>query len=91
MQTRICKVISQTEPVYVASKKSENGQLAKCVIRLKELGEVGDEYLVTILGNMAQCRFPPDTIVAASLRFKVHESNGQFYQDILANEIKPLK
>ena len=38
MQTRICKVISQTEPVYVASKKSENGQLAKCYIRLRELG-----------------------------------------------------
>ena len=25
MQTRICKVIGQTETVYVASKKSENG------------------------------------------------------------------
>lgn len=44
-----------------------------------------------ILRVLAQCRFPPDSIVAASLRFKVHESNGQFYQDILANEIKPLK
>ena len=44
-----------------------------------------------ILRVLAQGRFPPDSIVAASLRFKVHESNGQFYQDILANEIKPLK
>jgi hypothetical protein len=91
MNTIILRVLAQGEVYNVPSKKSENGQLAKCVIRLKELGEVGDEYLVTILGNMAQCRFPPDSIVAASLRFKVHESNGQFYQDILANEIKPLK
>ena len=41
MQTKICKVIAQTEPVYVQSKKSENGI----------------------------------------------ESNGTWYQDIVANEI----
>ena len=38
MQTKILKVIAQGEPMYVQSKKSENGQLAKCYIRLKELG-----------------------------------------------------
>ena len=32
------KVMAQTEPVYVPSKKQESGQLAKCMIRLKELG-----------------------------------------------------
>ena len=38
MQTKILRVIAQGEPMYVQSKKSENGQLAKCYIRLKELG-----------------------------------------------------
>ena len=38
MQTKILKVIAQGEPMYVQSKKSENGQLAKCYIRLKEMG-----------------------------------------------------
>ncbi len=42
MNTMILRVLAQGEAYSVPSKKSENGQLAKCVIRLKELGEVGD-------------------------------------------------
>ena len=38
MQTVILKVVSQTEPVYVQSKKQENGQLAKCNVHLKGIG-----------------------------------------------------
>ena len=92
MQTRICKVIAQTEPVYVQSKKSESGQLAKCYIRLRELGgDYEDEYQCAILGNLALCRFQPGKTVAASLRFSTHENNGVLYQDITAYEIVEIK
>jgi len=89
MQTKILKVIAQGEPMYVQSKKSENGQLAKCYIRLKELGgDYADEYLCAMYGNLALCRFAPEKLVAAALRFQTHESNGAFYQDIVASEVR---
>ena len=88
MKTVICKVIAQTEPVYVQSKKTESGQLAKCYIRLRELGgDYEDEYQCTLLGNIALCRFQLGTTVAASLRFSTRENNGAWYQDIIANDI----
>ena len=91
MQTKICKVIAQTEPVYVQSKKSENGQLAKCYIRLRELGgDYEDEYQVALLGNIALCKFVTGKTVVATLRFSTHEANGAYYQDIVATEIVPL-
>ena len=88
MQTKICKVISQTEPVYVTSKKSENGQMAKCYIRLRELGgDYEDEYQCALLGNIALCKFAVGKTVIAVLRFSTHENNGTFYQDIVAQDI----
>jgi hypothetical protein len=87
METKIYKVVAQGEAFTVPSKKSETGLLDKCVIRLKELGEYGDEMLVVMLGNLATCRFAPGTTVAANLRFSTHETNGQWYQDITANDI----
>ena len=88
MKTIIAKVIAQTEPVYVQSKKSENGQLAKSYIRLRELGgDYEDEYNCTMFGNLAECKFAVGKTVVASLRFQTHESNGSFYQDVVANEI----
>ena len=87
MQTRICKVISQTEPVYI-TRKSGDGQLAKCYIRLRELGgDYEDEYLCALLGNIALNKYAVGKTVLASLRFTTHEANGSFYQDIVANEI----
>ena len=90
METKIYKVVAQGEPFEVPSKKSETGKLAKCIIRLKELGEYGDELLVVMLGNLASCRFAAGAIVAASLRFATHETNGQWYQDITANDIDEI-
>ena len=91
MKTIIAKVIAQTEPVYVQSKKSENGQLAKSYIRLRELGgDYEDEYNCTMFGNLAECKFAVGKTVVASLRFQTHESNGAYYQDIVANDIQPL-
>ena len=91
MQTKICKVIAQTEPTYVQSKKSENGQLAKCYIRLRELGgDYEDEYQCALLGNIALCKFATGKTVVATLRFSTHEANGAYYQDIVATDIVPI-
>ena len=91
MQTKICKVIAQTEPVYVQSKKSESGQLAKCYIRLRELGgDYEDEYLCALLGNIALCKFTVGKTVVATLRFSTHEASGAYYQDIVAQDIVPI-
>lgn len=88
MQTNIFRVVSQQAVTYVPSTKEESGQLAKCVIRLKELGgKFENEYLVTLLGNLASCVFSEGDLVAASLRFQVRDVNGSSYQDIVANDI----
>ena len=65
MQTKILRVIAQGEPMYVQSKKSENG-------------------------NLALCKFTPGKLVVAALRFQTHESNGAFYQDIVASEVREV-
>ena len=74
MQIKICKVIAQTGVEYV---NSGNGQLAKCLIRLQELGsKYADEYQCTLLGEVANSKFVPGQLVAVSLRFSTHENNG---------------
>ena len=77
---------------YIPSTKQEGGQLAKCVIRLKEFGgsKFGNEYACTMFGNLAQCRFFDGDLVVASLRFQVHEVNGAMYQEIIANDVVKL-
>lgn len=88
MKTKILKVIAQTEPVYVQSKKNKNNVIPKCSICLRELGsDYEDEYQCTLLGDLALCRFEPDDIVFASLRFTTHEINGVWYQKIVVKEI----
>lgn len=88
MQTKICKVVAQTETVMVQSKRSDTGQIAKSTLRLRELGgNYGDEYVCTLLGPVAEFQFTPGQMVAAGLRFQTHESGGVYYQDIIANDI----
>ncbi len=85
METKVLKVVAQTEATKVQTK---NGEKAKCLIRLKELGgDYADEYQCSLLGNIALTRFDIGKLVAVSLRFSTHESNGVYYQDIMANEI----
>ena len=91
MVTKILKVVAQTEPVFVPSKKSNSGQLAKSMIRLKELGgDYEDEYICAMFGDLALCKFAVGKTVIASLRFQTHEANGSFFQDVVANEIQIL-
>ena len=91
MTTKILKVVAQTEPVYVPSKKQDSGQLAKSMIRLRELGgDYEDEYICAMFGNLALCKFAAGKTVIASLRFQTHESNGSYFQDVVAYEIQDI-
>lgn len=92
MTTSVFRVVSQGDVTYVASQKAESGQLAKCGIRLKEFGgsKFGNEYACTMFGNLAQCKFYEGDLVAASLRFQVHEVNGAVYQEVIANDVVKL-
>lgn len=88
METRIYRIVAQTDPVTVQSKKQEGGELSKCVIRLKSLGgKYEDEFLCTVFGPQALEKFAKDDVVAAQLQFRTHEANGNYYQDTIANDI----
>lgn len=89
MVTKLLKVVGQSDVTYVPSKKQENGQLAKSMIRLKELGgDYEDEYICAMFGNLALCKFETGKVVAASLRFQTHESNGSYFQDVVASDVQ---
>ena len=89
METKILKVVRQGEAFSVQSSKQESGQISKCNIVLKELGgsKFENEFVCTMLGNLAACRFHEGDVVAATLRFSTHEYQGQVFQEILATEI----
>ena len=89
METKILKVVRQGEAFSVQSKQSENGQIKKCNIVLKELGggKFENEYVCAMLGNLAGCRFFEGDVVVATLRFSTHEYQGQTFQEILATDI----
>ena len=92
MQTNIYRVVLQGVETYVTSHKQEGGQLAKCMIRLREFGcgKFGNEYVCAMFGNLAKCRFGEGDLVVASLRFQVHEVNGALYEEVIANDIVKL-
>lgn len=93
MNNIIFRVVSQGVVSYVPSSRQEAGQLAKCVIRLKEFGgsKFGNEYACTMFGNLALCKFYEGDLVVASLRFQVHEVNGVVYQEVIVNDMVSLK
>ena len=69
--------------------KQESGNIQKCNIVLRELGgsKFENEYVCSMLGNLAGCRFYEGDVVAATLRFSTHEYQGQTFQEILVTEI----
>lgn len=88
METKILKVVRQGEVFSVQSKNSDNGQIQKCNIVLKELGgKFENEYACAMLGNLAACRFNEGDVVAATLRFSTHDYQGQTFQEILVTDI----
>ena len=92
MRSNFFQVVSQGDVTYIPSSKQEGGQLAKCLIRLREFGggKFGNEYACTMFGNLAQCRFTEGDLVVASPRFQVHEVNGTVYQEVVANDVVKL-
>ena len=79
------RVVQQGEAFAVQSQKSENGQMMKCNIVLQEMGgKYENQYAAVMLGNIAQCKFAPGTLVT-------REYNGQVYQDILVTDIEKVK
>ena len=89
METKVFRVVRQGEAFSVQSKQSENGQIKKCNIVLKELGggKFENEYVCAMLGNLAGCRFFEGDVVVATLRFSTLEYQMQTFQEILATDI----
>ena len=89
MQTSILKVVRQGEVFSVQSTKQESGQIKKCTIVLRELGgsKYENEFVCSMLGNLAGCRFYEGDLVVATLRFSTHEYQGQVFQEVLATDI----
>ena len=92
MEAKILKVVRQGEALSVQSSKQESGQISKCNIVLKDLGgsKYENEFVCTMLGNLAGCRFYEGDVVIATLRFSTHDFQGQTYQVILATDIVKL-
>lgn len=92
METKVFRVVRQGEAFSVQSSKQESGSIQKCNIVLRELGggKFENEFVCTMLGNLAVCRFYDGDVVLATLRFTTHEFQGQVFQDILATDIVKL-
>ena len=85
------KVVKCGEVFTVKSEKSENGQLNKRNLVLKELGgKYENEFAVAVLGNAASLVFDEGDLVVVTLRFQAREYNGQVFQDITATDIVKL-
>ena len=83
---KIFKVIHQGEPFQV--NKTDGTQRNKCILILQEIGgKYENSYVCHLLGNAALCRFYPDDIVFAALRFSHSEYQGKYYQDITVQDI----
>ena len=93
METKILKVVRQGEAFSVQSTKQESGTIQKCNIVLRELGggKFENEFVASMLGNLAGCRFYEGDLVVATLRFSTHEYQGQTFQEILATDIIKVK
>ena len=93
MVTKILRVVRQGEAFSVQSSKQESGSIQKCMIVLRELGgsKFENEFVCTMLGNLAGCKFYEGDVVIATLRFSTHEYQGQTYQEVLASDIVKIK
>lgn len=93
MEVKFLRVVRQGEAFSVPSQKAESGEIKKCYIVLREMGgsKFENEYACTMLGNMADCRYRENDVVAATLRFSTHEHQGQAYQEVLVTDIMKMK
>ena len=81
------RVVQQGEAFAVQSQKSENEQLMKWNNVLQEMGgKFENQYVATMLGNIATFKLAPGDVVAVTLRFSTREYNGQVFKDILLTD-----
>ena len=86
---KILKVVSQGEVQEV--QKKDGSTIKKCTLVLKDIGgEYEDTFAVTLLGNLAGCKFYPNELVYAALYFSTHEYNGSVYQEVAARDVIKL-
>lgn len=92
MNTKILRVVQQGNAYAVQSQNAEGGQLMKCNIILQEMGgKYENQYVATMLGNLAQCKFYPGDVVAATLRFTTHQFEDRVFQDVLVTDLIKVK
>ena len=69
-------------------QKQDGTTIPNCSIILQEIGgQFENTFACTLLGNAAECKYFPNDYVWASLRFSTREYQGQYYQDILVQDI----
>lgn len=80
------KVVAQTAPQSV--NRQDGTQTQKCIIVLQEIGgRYENSFACAMIGNMASCKFYPEDIVFASLRFSHREYQQQYYMDATVQDI----
>lgn len=83
---QLFKVVAQQEPFQV--NKQDGSILNKCTIVLQEIGgKYENSYVANLLGNAALCKFYPNDLVYAALRFQHSEYQGKFYNEITVQDI----
>ena len=88
----ILRVLKSGAMTSLQSEKAEGGVLYKRTLVLQELGgKYANSYVVTVLGNLATIEFTENQLLACDMRFQVREYQGQYYMDIIANDIVKLK
>lgn len=87
---KLFRVVAQTPTVQVPSQ--EGGQeTSVCNVVLQELGgKFENSYVVSLYGNTAMCKYMSGSLVYGALHFRAKESNGQWYQNIVAKELLPI-
>ena len=76
MQSMLLEVVKCGDAFTVKSEKSENGELKKRQLVLKELGgKYESHYVVTALAEQAEKDFKAGDLVFATMRFQSREYN----------------
>lgn len=99
MLSGIYHVVGCSDLMQVPSQKAEGGFILKRIIRLQEFGgwsgndtaeRLSNAITATLMGPLAQCEFRQGQLVTCALRFSIREYQGNWYQDIIINDIHKL-
>lgn len=89
--TTIFRVIQQGKSFAVQSQNAEGGKLMKCNIVLQEMGgKYENQFVATMLGQLAVSQLQPGDVVAATLRFTTHQFEDRVFQDCLVTDLYKL-